>query len=76
MHCGPDLGQLLWLAASSVYSVPIASVHQGPLERGCPTIEFGTSVFNAVSIYPVGQLALGELPGLFRAVLQFVVHHQ
>ena len=62
--------------ASSVYSVPIASIYQGPLERGCPTIEFDTSVFKVSLIYLVGRLALGGLPGLFRAVLQFVVHHR
>ena len=56
--------------------MPIASIHQGPLEHAYPTIEFGTSVFKASPIYPVGRLVLGGLPGLFRAVLQFVVHHR
>ena len=59
--------------ASSVFSVPLTSVQRGPDERGHPTIEFGTSVFKASPLYPVGRLALQELPGLFKVVLTFVV---
>ena len=50
--------------ASSVFSVPLTSVQWGPDEWGHPTIEFGTSVFKASPLYPVGRLALQELPGL------------
>ena len=49
------------------------SVQRDPDERGHPTIEFGTSVFKASPLYPVGRLALQELPGLFKVVLTFVV---
>ena len=73
---GLTLASFFGWQASRVYSAPIASVHQGPLKRGFPTFEFGTSAFKASPIYPVGQLALGGLPGLFRPVLQFVVHRQ
>ena len=59
--------------ASSVFLVPLTSVRRGPDERGCPTLEFGTSVFKASPLYPVGRLALRELPGLFKVVLTFVV---
>ena len=59
--------------ASSVFSVSLTSVQRGPDERGHPTIEFGTSVFKASPLYPVGRWALQELPGLFKVVLTFVV---
>ena len=59
--------------ASSVFSVPFMSVQWGPDERGHHTIEFGTSIFKASPLYPVGRLALQELPGLFKVVLTFVV---
>ena len=59
--------------ASSVFSVPLTSVQRGPDERGHPTIEFGTSVFKASPLYPVGRLVLQKLPGLFKVVLTFVV---
>ena len=73
---GLTLASFFGWQASIVYSVPIDSIHQGPLEHGCPTIEFGISVFKASPIYPVGWLALGGLTGLFRVVLQFVVHRR
>ena len=59
--------------ASSVFSVPLTSVQRGPDERGHPTSEFGMSVFKASPLYPVGRLALQELPALFKVVLTFVV---
>ena len=59
--------------ASSVFSVPLTSVQRGPDEWGHPTIEFGTSIFKDSPLYPVGGLALQELPGLFKVVLTFVV---
>ena len=62
--------------ASFVFSVPLTSVQRGPDERGHPTIEFGMSVFKAFPLYPVGRLALHELPGLFKVVLTFVVEHK
>ena len=62
--------------ASSVFSVPLTSVQRAPDEQGHPTIEFGTSVFKASPLYPVGRLALQELPGLFKVVLTFVVAHK
>ena len=44
---GLTLASFFGWQASSIYSVPIGSIHQGPLEHGCPTIEFGTSVFKS-----------------------------
>ena len=61
--------------ASSIYSVPIVSICQGPLERGNLFVKFGSSVFKVSPTYPVGRLALGGLLELFRAVLQFVMYH-
>ena len=46
---------------------------RGPDERGHPTIEFDTAIFKASPLYPVGRLALQELPGMFKVVLIFVV---
>ena len=84
MACGLPEGDLECLVAltvanffgwraSPVFSVPLTSVQWGPDERGHSTIEFGTSVFKASPLYPVGRLALQELPGLFKVVLTFVV---
>ena len=69
---GPTLASLFGWRASSVYSVPIASIHQGPLERGCSNIEFSTSVFKASPIYPVGWLALGGFPGSLERFCSFL----
>ena len=73
---GLTLASLFGWRASSIYSVPIVSIHQGPLERGCSTIEFSTSVFKTSPIFAMGWLVLEELLGLFKVVLQFVVHHR
>ena len=59
--------------ASSVFSVPLTLVKRGPDERGHPTIKSDTSVFWVSPLHPVRQLALQELPGLFKVVLTFVV---
>ena len=71
---GLTLNSYLGWRASSIYSVPISCIHQGPLEHRCPSIEFGTSVFKVSPIYPVGWLASGGLLALFKAVVQFSVH--
>ena len=62
--------------ASSVFSVSLTLVKCGPDEQGHTPIEFGKSVFKASPLYPVGQFALQELPGLFRVVLTFVVAYK
>ena len=43
------------------------------MSGGNATIKFGMSVFKASPLYPVGRLALQELPGLFKVVLTLVV---
>ena len=59
--------------ACSVFLVLLTSVKYGLDERGHPALEFGMSVFKAYPLYPVGCLAVRELPGLFKVVLTFVV---
>ena len=59
--------------ASFIFSVPLTLVKHRPNERGHPILKFGTSVFKACSLYPVGCLVLWELSVLFKVALLFLV---
>ena len=84
MVCGLPEGDLKCLVAftlanffgwhaGSIFLVPLTLVKHGPDEEGYLALEFGTSVFKASHLYPVGCFELQELPGLLKLVFAFVV---